>query len=62
MKAIKVIFDGEKVVLPDDISELQPGEVILVFGAGQDMDWIRAQESALERAWDNEEDAVYDSV
>ncbi len=62
MKTIKAIFDGEKVILPDDIDQLEPGEVILVFGAGHELAWVRAQEGALTKVWDNDEDAAYDSV
>ena len=62
MKTIKAIFDGEKVVLPDDLEHLEPCEVILIFGAGQELPWLRAQEEALASVWDNDEDATYDSM
>lgn len=64
MKAIKARFDGEKVILPEDLEDLKPGDVILVFGASKNNDlvWLVAQEQALAKAWDNDEDAAYDSL
>ncbi|HEX5471533.1 MAG TPA: hypothetical protein VFW73_06585 [Lacipirellulaceae bacterium] len=66
MVAIKTQFDGEKIVLPDNLRGLPPQEVIIVYGADEkaleDQAWLKAQESTFAHAWDNDEDAVYDGV
>ena len=67
MIAIKAHFDGEKVVLPDDVRGVPPGDVILVFEtevepALDTSAWMKAQEEAFSRVWDNDQDAVYDSL
>lgn len=67
MVAIKATYDGRQVILPDEMPSLAPGEVILIFEeAGCDDDetngWLKAQESAFAKAWDNDEDAVYDAL
>ena len=67
MRAIKARFDGKKIILPDDARGEPPGEVIVVFqegksAAAEDAMWLAAQEQAFARAWENEDDAVYDSL
>jgi hypothetical protein len=66
MVAIKAQFDGEKIVLPDDLRGRPPQEVILVFGADagdlENQAWLKAQEATFGKAWDNSEDAVYDQL
>ncbi|MHC5057727.1 MAG: hypothetical protein ACYTKD_23905 [Planctomycetota bacterium] len=67
MRAIKARFDGRKIILPDDARGEPPGEVIVVFregegAAGEDALWLAAQERAFAQAWENEDDAVYDSL
>ncbi|MCP4038627.1 MAG: hypothetical protein GY733_16930 [bacterium] len=64
MKAVRARFDGEKVILEEELRGLTPGEVIVIFvtGPNQAPDWLKAQEEALARVWDNEEDAVYDEL
>lgn len=67
MYAIKGRFDGEKVVVPDVAGRLPPGDVIVVFAdaAEQTIErdaWLKAQEAALAKVWNNDEDAVYDNL
>jgi len=67
MVAIKAHFDGEKVVLPDDIPTVAPGEVILIFPdladhTSESDSWMKAQEPAFTKVWENDEDAIYDSM
>ena len=65
MKAIKAHFDGKNVVVPPDVVGLPPGEVLLIFNdASNDADsaWLRAQEPAFAKVWDNDEDAAYDRL
>ena len=67
MHAIKAHFDGEKVIVPEEGRGLPPGDVIIVFGSSTDRAsdthaWMRAQESAFAKVWNNDEDAVYDSL
>jgi hypothetical protein len=66
MVAIKTQFDGEKIVLPDDLRGLPPQEVILIYRANDDaldaQPWLKAQEAAFAKVWDNDEDAVYDQL
>jgi hypothetical protein len=67
MITIKARFDGEKIVLPPDLSNMAPGEVIVVFDPPPSPDeerefWARIQQETLVKAWDNDEDSVYDSL
>lgn len=53
MIAIKAHHDGEKVILPEEVQGVPPGDVILVFEHGQfptteaGADLIRGQEAAI---------------
>lgn len=67
MIAVKARFDGKKIVLPQEVHDAPPGEVIVIFADSPDdraekKAWMKAQESAFAKAWDNDEDAVYDSL
>ena len=47
--------------------DLPPGEVIVIFekdnGTRQETTaWMKAQEAAFARVWDNDEDAAYDQL
>ena len=66
MVAIKTHFDGEKIILPDDLRGLPPEEVIVVYDVAdkprESEPWLRAQEASFAKAWDNDEDGVYDTL
>jgi len=67
MIAIKARFDGEKIILPEEARGAPPGDVILVFAsdpaqARERLAWTRAEDLAFAKAWDNDEDAIYDSL
>jgi hypothetical protein len=67
MRAFKARFDGRKIILPDDAQGEPPGEVIIVFqegksATGEDALWLVGQEQAFAKVWENEDDAVYDSL
>ena len=66
MVAIKTQFDGEKILLPENLRGLPPQEVILVYETEgsllEDQAWLKAQEASFAKAWDNDEDAVYDQL
>ena len=67
MHVIRAAFDGEKVIVPGEVRGFPPGEVILVFENGAESGeereaWTRSQESAFAKAWDNDEDAIYDKL
>ena len=65
MKAIKAHFDGKNIVVPPDVEGRPPGEVLLILNdASKDADsaWLRAQEPAFAKVWDNDEDAAYDKL
>lgn len=63
MRAIKTQFDGEKVVVPEELKGAPPSEVILVIQeTAEKLEWTTAQEAAFAKAWDNPEDAVYDTL
>lgn len=59
-------FDGEKIVLPHDLRGLPPQEVIVIYEADENalesQAWLKAQEASFAKAWDNDEDAVYDEL
>jgi hypothetical protein len=65
--AIRAHFDGDKVVLPAKFRGGAPREVLVIFEDAkthdsEDCDWLNAQEAAFALVWDNDEDAVYDSL
>jgi len=66
MLALKAHFDGEKIVLPHDVPSVPPGDVIVVFEDAKPHSeiraWMKAQEQSFAKVWNNDEDAVYDSL
>lgn len=61
------VYDGGKVVLPEQFSHVEPGKVILVFAAAntdsrEAVEWMKLQEDAFAETWDNDEDSVYDTL
>lgn len=66
MVAIKTQFDGEKIVLPEDLRGRPPQEVIVVYEAEdsalENQAWLKAQEASFAKAWENDEDSVYDQL
>jgi len=67
MLALKARFDGRKVVLPKGRVKVRPGPVIVIFeeagdSARERRSWIKAQEKVFAKAWNNSEDAAYDSL
>ena len=67
MLALKARFDGRKVVLPKGGVKARPGVVIVIFeeagdSAKERRSWVKAQEEVFAKAWNNPEDAVYDSL
>jgi hypothetical protein len=66
MVAIKTQFDGEKILLPEELRGCPPQEVIVVYQASEaDLEksaFLKAQEESFAKAWDNDEDAIYDQV
>ena len=66
MLAVKATFDGEHIVLPEEVRGVAPGRVIVIFEDAGDVDdrllWLKAQEAAFAKTWDNPEDEVYDRM
>jgi hypothetical protein len=67
MVAIKAHFDGKKIVLPKEYRKGPPREVLVILeGSSPELSeknlWLKAQEAAFTKVWDNDEDAVYDSL
>jgi hypothetical protein len=67
MFAVKARYDGRKIVLPAKRPNAAPGEVVVVFPeprapAEERKGWLKAQEETFAKVWDNEEDAVYDTL
>ena len=67
MRAIKSHFDGKTIKVPKDLRKASPGEVLVIIQEGKpDADdpllWLKAQETAFAKVWENDEDAVYDSL
>lgn len=67
MVAIRAHFDGKSVVLPKQVKKGPACDVIVIFQGpvGQSSEqqaWLKAQEAAFRRVWDNDEDAVYDTL
>lgn len=66
MVALRAQFDGEKIVLPDELRGRPPQEVIVMFDPASELAdsaaWMKAQEQSFTKAWDNDEDAAYDDL
>ena len=66
MFVVKAQFDGARIILPKNLPDARPGEVIVIFDdaakSAEREAWMKAQEVAFARVWDNDEDAVYDSL
>ena len=67
MLAVQARYDGKKIVLPKAARKAAPGKVIVVFeDAPMRRDearrWLKAQEPAFAKAWDNDADAIYDQL
>lgn len=67
MFVVRARFDGIRIILPEDLPRAKPGEVVVVFN-NEEADslereaWMKVQEAAFAKVWDNDEDAVYDSL
>jgi hypothetical protein len=67
MLAVKARYDGRRVILPTEARRAPRGEVIVVFTdwrtrEARDKAWLKAQEAAFAKVWDNGEDAIYDRL
>ena len=67
MLAVKAHYDGKKVILPKSIHRKAPADVIVIFNEPDPKDdgaelLAKAQQSAFAKVWDNEDDAIYDSL
>jgi len=67
MIAVKAHFDGEKIVLPEELRGQRPGDVILILENSSDERsdlqlWMKGQEPAFAKAWDNDADGDYDRL
>jgi hypothetical protein len=67
MRAIKTHFDGKTIKVPKDLRKAPPGDVLVIFQetrpeADDSLSWLKAQEAAFAKVWENDEDAVYDSL
>ena len=67
MLAIKAQCDGQKIMLPRR-EKFPVGQVIVVFAESVgDRDeerraWMQVQEESFAKVWDNENDAIYDTL
>ena len=65
MLAVRTRYDGKDVRIPQAARPPGPCNVIVLFEEDEsfrDAEWLKLQEKNLAKAWDNEEDAVYDRV
>ena len=67
MRAIKAHFDGKTIKVSKELRKAPPGEVLVIVQErrpeGDDsLAWLKAQEAAFAKVWENDEDAVYDSL
>jgi TusA-related sulfurtransferase len=67
MRAIKARFDGKTIKVPKELRKAPPGEVLVIIQEKQayikdSASWLKAQETAFSKIWENDEDAVYDSL
>ena len=67
MLVVKAHYDGKKVILPKHILGKAATDVIVIFSEPDSEDdgaelFAKAQQSAFAKVWDNEADAIYDSL
>lgn len=67
MLAVKAHYDGKKVILPKHIKVKAAADVLVIFSDPDSKEdgaelLAKAQEAAFAKVWDNEEDAIYDSL
>mgnify|MGYP000863703039 CR=1 FL=1 len=67
MLAVKAVYDGDKIVLPEKLTNMTPGDVIVLFevstnDSGESEEWMKLQEGTFAKAWDNDEDSIYDTL
>ena len=69
MVAIKTHFDGKAIKVPKELKGRPPSEILVILPeipkkrrADQRTAWSKAQEAAFSKVWDNDEDAIYDSL
>ena len=66
MRAIKTHFDGKSIKVPKELRDIPPGDVLVIVAEPQSADesqaWLKAQETAFAKVWENDEDAIYDSL
>ena len=67
MQAIKAHFDGKTIKIPKELRKAPPGEVLVIIQEKRpdeedSLSWLKAQETAFAKVWENDEDAVYDAL
>ncbi len=67
MQTFKAHFNGKTITVPKELHKTPPCDVLIITpstGEGQEEAalWLKAQEGAFAKVWDNDEDAVYDSL
>jgi hypothetical protein len=66
MVALRSQFDGQGIITPNELRSQKPCDVIIVLLEREDpadrAGWQALQGDALQNAWDNDEDAVYDKL
>ena len=67
MRVIKAHFDGESIKLPKQRKQQAPGEVLVIFNsaattADDRASWLKAQQAAFAKVWDNDKDSIYDRL
>jgi hypothetical protein len=64
MLAIRARYNGKDIIFPEDAKGIPPCNVIVLFEdeVTQNADWLRIQEQALAKAWDEKEDSIYDNL
>jgi TusA-related sulfurtransferase len=67
MLAIRAHFDGKTIKVPKELRKAPPGEVLVIIQDSQpdadaSVSWLKAQEAAFAKVWENDKDAVYDAL
>lgn len=67
MMVIKAHFDGKRITLPAGIHRAPAGGVLVIFDGlflkqMDELGWLSVQQATFAKAWDNDEDAIYDSL
>ena len=62
MNTVKAIFKEGRIELLEQVDIPEGTEILVTILSDEEEFWLRASESSLASAWDNEEDDIYEQL